>query len=701
MLRYHLDDLGWFQFESLVQSLLKAKFAVGIESWGGPGDYGRDAYFDGPLRYPSADVHDGPFLFQVKFVQGANSAGAAPRQPLLDAVRAESSRIQRRIANRTWPGHCHYVLLTNAAPSPTLRTTLRQVLLDSASGMDVHIHGGTDICDFLDDQPELRKAFPQLLSIRDLEDLLSRTVQRDIINRSRLALDSAADYPPVFVPTSAYDRTWRVLQKHHFAVLEGPPEMGKTAIAWMVGLVNLSNGRDVIICDKPDAFFRSLDPARPQVFVADDAFGRTEYEPARGRYWEQDLDRVLRALDAQHWLIWTSRKHILQRALRDLDLQGRAAPFPSPAAVLVDASNLELHEKALILYRHAKSSNLRSEEVALVKQYAPFVVHHRSFTPERIRRFVTQRLPDCVSVLASSGADGVRKEIDDAIHNPTDRMRKTFRALPSAHKWVLGGLLECGRRATETAVQRAYEAHCPLRRRQPFGDIADQLTESFLNRREVDHIKFMTWVHPSCRDLVIDELGSDPDYCQDFLRSCSPSGLILAISEAGGPTGHRRLPLMASPESWNILQQRVGDLIRQSSTEECSEMLTSMSDVFESADHDETREQLVCLLATACRSAREKWDSSQSVLNGEQFRAYGHASTHLDVLPQLPDLRASWSHADRRFEAELHRNAHSPLNTEELAAWSDFVSAVAAMEPRFLLQHRFPADYDDGNRETI
>ena len=245
MLRYRLDDLGWFQFESLVQSLLKAKLALGIESWGGPGDHGRDAYFDGPLRYPSTEVHDGPFLFQVKFVQGANAAGAVPREALLAAVRAESTRIQRRIANHTWPGRCHYVLLTNATPSPSLRTLLRQALLDSAGPLDVHIHGGNDICDFLDDQPELRKAFPQLLSIRDLEDLLSRTVHRDIINRSRLALDSAADYPPVFVPTRAYDRAWRVLQKHHFAVLEGPPEMGKTAIAWMIALVVLSDGRDV------------------------------------------------------------------------------------------------------------------------------------------------------------------------------------------------------------------------------------------------------------------------------------------------------------------------------------------------------------------------------------------------------------------------------------------------------------------------
>src|ERR1035441_10325739 len=52
MVRYRLDDLGWFQFESMVQSLLKAEFGVGVESWGGTNDFGRDAYCPGPLRFP-------------------------------------------------------------------------------------------------------------------------------------------------------------------------------------------------------------------------------------------------------------------------------------------------------------------------------------------------------------------------------------------------------------------------------------------------------------------------------------------------------------------------------------------------------------------------------------------------------------------------------------------------------------------------
>jgi hypothetical protein len=120
--------------------------------------------------------------------------------------------------------------------------------------------------------------------------------------RGHRRLESARDLAAVFVPTKSYDRCWEVLQKHRFAVLEGPPEMGKTAIAWMVGLAQLASGWEVIACDVPGQVFERYDNSVRQVFIADDAFGRTEYDVSRGRRWEGDLDRILRLIDAKHWL---------------------------------------------------------------------------------------------------------------------------------------------------------------------------------------------------------------------------------------------------------------------------------------------------------------------------------------------------------------------------------------------------------------
>ena len=547
----------------------------------------------------------------------------------------------------------------------------------------------------LDRQPNLRRAFPQLLSIRDLDSLLSRVVNRDIVERSRIAFAYASDLVPVFVPTSAYRRAWKVLHDHRFAVLEGPPEMGKTAIAWMVGLVQLLNGWEAIVCNTPQEFFRSVEKGRSQVFIADDAFGRTEYDPSRGRQWEQDIDRVLRAVDAHHWLLWTSRKHILERALRDLDLQGRSAGFPKPGEVLVDASRLKIEEKALMLYRHARTATLDDDEVKVVKQHARFIVNHDSFTPERIRRFVIDTLPGCATSLKEKGAAGIREKINKAISNPTDRMRKTFRALSISHKWLLVGMLECEPWADTNTVRFAYEAHCPADVRRDFTDTADELNESFINVHSFRNRSVLSWVHPSYRDLVIEELSSDTVFRKGFLRTCSVDGLKLAVSEAGGASGERRLPLMVDAESWTILQQRAIDLIKNVSPSEACDVLASVTAVIESANDDQTKQRLVSMLTAACETARKKWDAECTPLTGTQLLAYGHATTHLVALPKMPDLNASWNEGDCRLHGQLQRDLSDPLDANELEAWIDLVTAINKTEPRFIAKREFPVSYDD------
>ena len=485
MIRYRLDDLGWYQFEWLIQSLLKAEYGLGVESWGGHQDYGRDVYFEGSLPFPAKhSTSRGPFLFQVKFVENANAAGATFDRVLLDAVRKETRRIETRIQSSKWPELRHYVLLTNASLSARLRTKVKESLNAAIPGTQIHSLGGNDICDLLDQHTDLRHSFPQLLSLRDLDTLLQEVVNKEILERSQSAIDYARAVIPIFVPTAAYEKAWKVLKEHHFAVLEGPPEMGKTAIAWMITLTQVTQDWGAYVCDEPDDFFRCYKAGERQVFVADDAFGRTEYDTSRGRKWEQQLGPMLNRLNQTHWLIWTSRKYILERAQRVMDLQGKATQFPDPAAILIDASQLSLEEKALILYRHARSAGLEEKAKNIIRHYARSIVESTHFTPERIRRFVTERLPDLVSEMTMGhlGMEEISAEIDMAIQNPTDRMRKSFRALPQAHKWMLISLLE-GRSLSSQSLQRLYETHCPVREQKSFIEVLDDLSESFVKRK--------------------------------------------------------------------------------------------------------------------------------------------------------------------------------------------------------------------------
>src|ERR1035437_2994978 len=102
MSRYKLDDLGCFQFEELIQALVKVQWGLAIESWGTRGDYGRDAYYSGQLRFPDgARESEGPFLFQIKSVEYANAAGSKAEKALLDSVRNERLRIEERKSANT------------------------------------------------------------------------------------------------------------------------------------------------------------------------------------------------------------------------------------------------------------------------------------------------------------------------------------------------------------------------------------------------------------------------------------------------------------------------------------------------------------------------------------------------------------------------------------------------------------------------
>lgn len=124
MLEYRLDDLHWSEFEKLCQALLKARLSVGVEAWGGSGDWGNDAYCQASLRYPGSEVQEGPFQFQAKFVEGANAAGAKPKALLVAAVKRECERIRSRaIADPRV-----YSLLTNAGLSADLRKTVKDLI---------------------------------------------------------------------------------------------------------------------------------------------------------------------------------------------------------------------------------------------------------------------------------------------------------------------------------------------------------------------------------------------------------------------------------------------------------------------------------------------------------------------------------------------------------------------------------------------
>lgn len=694
MIRYRLDDLGWYQFEWMVQAALKAELGLGVESWSSArGDYGRDAYFDGELAFPARLPADGPFVFQVKFVENANASGSRPTVALRAAVRKEVKRIRERCDSGRWETPAHYALLSNTPLTADHRLTIKRMVSEALPDTMLTCLGASDVCDILDAHPTLRRSFPQLLSLRDLDLVLEEAVSRELIEKSRAAVDASKDIVRTFVPTGAYERAWKALRSHHLAVLYGPPEMGKTAIAWMVALAQLSQGWEAFLCQSPGDFFRIYKESRSQIFVADDAFGRTEYDPASTMLWEKDLRYVIPRLDQRHWLILTSRRHLLERARQQMDLQAAAQEFPSPGAILIDAEKLTIVEKALILYRHTRAVVDDPESRSVIRENAWAIVSHSAFTPERIRRFVGERLPELVETIGIV-KDEVEEEILEAIRNPTRGMERAFAALEEPYKWFLISLLEAGYWPSVDVVRAHYERHCPSKSRIAFDNIQDQLLEAFVKLADRDR-QVLEWIHPSCRDLVIDELVTDEYFRQRFLRTASVDGLELAVSTEGGAGGGRNLPLMVGQNDWRLFEERCAELAKDLRPHEAADLMTSFWNAISGVEEAATKTRLIRVLQRLCRELRIAWNAGETTLDAQELRAFSMASVLLRPLPEVPALGPSWAAATSSLATELANARNYLLDPSALNEWVDLADAISKCEPRFLAQMNFPKDCED------
>jgi hypothetical protein len=426
---YRFDQLGWLQFQRL------GELVVGLDGWAGAADSVRETRHEEDLRVPgSQEVLRGPVVVRIAWARGT----PAPLASVPDA---------------------RVLVIADLEEVPETVPSVR-------------VLGFEQLTAIVDARAELRRRLPSLLGLRDLDPLLDA----EAVARCTFDLEAARQLARVFVPTRAHAQALELLDRHGFAVLSGPPEVGKTAIARMIGLAQATSGWEVHECIRPEELWRVFARDRAQLFVADDAFGSTEYRPDAAERWARELDRVLHALDDRHHLIWTSRPAPLRAGLRRVHRERGGERFPAPGEVHVDASRLDLEEKVLILFRHAKAAGLAPE---LIRDHGHEIVSHPHFTPERVRRFVSVRLPELLAG-GPPAADAVRDAVRTELETPTTAMSASFDALGEEHRALLVALLDAPAGVVnERELAGALRRHHPGLS-QPPAELIDRLTDHFL-----------------------------------------------------------------------------------------------------------------------------------------------------------------------------------------------------------------------------
>jgi hypothetical protein len=657
---YQLDGLGWLQFERLATLVLEAEAGLRDLDWHDRAYRARVARVERAVVLAGGRRLAGPVVIAVAWNRRSWS-----EQSRLSELAARVARLGDELDLTS----AHSVLVVTNLDGAEARSAL-------AGHERLVVLGASELSGSLDRSAALRLAMPSVLGLRDLAPLLSP----DVTARSSLHIEPAQALARVFVPTRAYERARDVLARHRFVVLTGPPEMGKTAIAHMIALAQLTNGWEVHDCINPEQVWRAFDRDRLQVFVADDAFGSTEYRPDAAERWARELGRLLAALDDRHWLIWTSRPAPLRSGLRRVQRERGSERFPSPGQVLVDASDLDLAEKALILFRHAKDHAADDVGRDLVRSAGLTIVEHPHFTPERIRRFVTHRLDELTAVLRHGGwsfdreHEAILAAVDAELAAPTEQMATSFRALGDEHRSLLVALLDApAGLIDERELAAAMRRHHPHGLTRPPHELIDRMTDHFLRISSLG----IDWVHPSWRDLVIDELGADRDARRRFLGACGPYGALLALSRGGGKEGERTLPLLVEDGDWDAFTDRVGKLLRELEDGDLARLLLACSPDREDLPDAKRRAELTGLAEYVLGAVRRTWDMQRRPLPVFLLEAWYQSNSRLPEPIEPPEIGRTWAElhpATSAFEGD-----HSELRrTDE---WLALAQMLAKYDP--------------------
>jgi hypothetical protein len=212
---------------------------------------------------------------------------------------------------------------------------------------------------------------------------------------------------------------------------------------------------------------------------------------------------------------------------------------------------------------------------------------------------------------------------------------------------------------------------------------------------------YLSWMHPSWRDLVIERLASDSRARTKFLSRCGMNGFLLAISGAGGASGKRRTPLLVTQKDWDAFGDTASRLIRSSNGYETWRLLTAVSDVVEQqlegkSDQETTIGPPTSGLAEKVLDAcREKWGSDDFSVSANGVASYFKISERLTPLPPSPRLDKIWEAFWSAAQDEIDRFSPSALDfwTSDFSDWLKLSATVLVNEPRFLRQVGFPAKY--------
>lgn len=556
-LKYPLHSLGWYGFETLAQTILKATIGPGVSAFGGSRDGGRDAAYQGVASFPSAtEQWSGNWVFQVKFAEFEGDVVQGSIASIRNLFRKEavSSMTRRKRLGRS-PDN--YVLITNVPLTGDDRDDLLRIASEVQVASRVAVVDGRDICGLLDIHPHIRRAFPQLLALADFSEVLNAAA----LTASGAYLERWRQHLSAFVATSAYHKAGAVLQKHHFLLLDGAPEAGKSTIAAALALEAAARGVEVYSIRRPEQVYQLRKRDAAQLFVADDVVGAVAVDVPVADDWSRELPNVLATLAPNGYMIWTGRTYVIGAALDRVRLGESLVQFPGAHGVTVSVGDLTPRERAGMLYSHVKRQRFPEQLRQMIRSMAREIVAHPNVTPERLRA-----LADVV--LSAPGVTSA--DVRQFLINPSGRWTQAYDNLSEAERAVLAAVLHHSGAAPANSVRAHYDAYVSKIGEidTPFDTVLQRLSPGFLRITSYWKGHFdIDFAHPSVRDFVIAKHRDSEERRRRYfeLASCETVGAIARAlrADASGALDRDRGITPRTAAELELLCRRIAVLVDQ------------------------------------------------------------------------------------------------------------------------------------------
>ncbi len=264
-------------------------------------------------------------------------------------------------------------------------------------------------------------------------------------------------------------------------------------------------------------------------------------------------------------------------------------------------------------------------------------------------------------------------------------MRVAFNRLTSSHKVLLFALVDVD---NNPVAQQRNDLISLAANLAPADDDTDferllrELSEGFVRLSQVRGDAKRTyeqvqWIHPSCRDLAIEELGRSRQFRRKFLEHCSVPGVEVAISVGGGATGDRSLPLLQATDDWQRLVLRCVALVPRN-----PELLSTFLSTIELLRDGTTIDTKIGPLTDAAAATLHAYASGIDYWQTRNLKPFLELRRILAIKQAIPSLRSFFEDECNSLAKEMEdENISVTQSASTASTFAQFCTVLTQSAP--------------------